>query len=89
MTEPKKKKRWIKAAIGENKGKLHEKLGVPKGEKIPEEKLSAALKSKNPETRREANLAKTLKGFHRKKKAPTTRGLMGKMYGKKSLETKE
>lgn len=58
------KKSWIKGAVADGKGKLHEHLHVKQGEKIPEEKLNAALRSKNPTIRKEANLAKTLKHFH-------------------------
>jgi len=88
MTEQKKKKRWIKSAV-EDRGALHRHLGVAEGEKIPEEKLRDALKSKDPAIRKEANLAMTLKGFHKDKKEkqrPTAKGLMSKMYGKKSVE---
>lgn len=46
-----------------NKGALHRKLGVPAGQKIPAKKLAAAAKSSNPKERKEAALAKTLKGF--------------------------
>jgi hypothetical protein len=51
---------WIKGAI-RHKGALHKTLGVPQGEKIPEKKLEKAEHSKNPLTRRRANLAETLK----------------------------
>lgn len=61
------KKKWIKGAIGE-KGGLHHSLGIPENEKIPESKLRAATHSKNPTTRKQANLAITLKGFRKKKK---------------------
>ena len=56
------KKRWIKDAI-KHPGALRKKLGVKEGQKIPEKKLEKAEHSKNPTTRRQANLAKTLKGF--------------------------
>jgi hypothetical protein len=55
-------KKWLKGAI-KNPGALHRKLGVPEGEKIPADKLEAATHSKNPTTRRQANLAETMKGF--------------------------
>lgn len=42
------------------KGLLHEKLGVPKGQKIPAEKLDQALNSKSPSERKEANFAKNI-----------------------------
>ena len=61
MTEaPKKKKKWIKAAVAEGKGKLHEKLGVAKDKKIPEAKLDAATHSKNPTTKNSSLKSKTL-----------------------------
>lgn len=63
MAEAKKKK-WISGAVSEGKGKLHRKLGVPEGDKIPEEKLEKALHSKDKTERKEAQLAKTLKQFH-------------------------
>ena len=43
------------------KGALHKYLGVPQGKKIPEKKLKKAEHSKNPLTRKRANLAETLK----------------------------
>ncbi len=57
-------KHWIGAAT-KNKGGLHRALGVPAGQKIPAKKLAKAEHSKNPKVRKEANLAKTLKGFHK------------------------
>lgn len=59
-------KKWIKGAI-KHPGKLHRDLGVPEGKKIPAKKLAKAEHSKNPAIRKEASLAKTLKGFHKKK----------------------
>jgi hypothetical protein len=56
--------KWIASAI-KHPGALHRSLGVPEGQKIPAKKLAAARHSKNPTTRRRANLAKTLSGFHR------------------------
>jgi hypothetical protein len=58
-------KNWIKGAI-KHPGALHSSLGVPQGQKIPASKLAKATHSSNPTTRRRANLAKTLKGFHSK-----------------------
>lgn len=56
--------KWIQKALGpKSKGKLHKKLGVPQGKKIPEGKLNAAAKKKG-KVGKEARLAKTLKGFH-------------------------
>ena len=62
MADPKK---WIKGAI-KHPGKLHRDLGVPMGKVIPAKKLAKAEHSKSPSIRREANLAKTLKGFKKK-----------------------
>ena len=57
--------KWIAGATKKNKGALHRALGVPQGEKIPAKKLAAAGHSDNPRIRKEAALAKTLKGFKR------------------------
>lgn len=54
------KKHWIAAAV-KDKGALHRNLGVPEGDKIPENKLDKAANSKTPKIRKEDNLAKTLK----------------------------
>jgi ribosomal protein L16/L10AE len=62
------KRKWISGAVKEGKGALHRHLHVPEGEKIPEEKLESAMHSKNKTIRREAQLARTLKGFHPKAK---------------------
>lgn len=47
------------------KGALHRSLHVPKGEKIPEEKLEKAAHSKNPKLRKRAIVAETLKKLPR------------------------
>lgn len=47
------------------RGALHEDLGVPKGEKIPEAKLAAAAKKPGVVGKR-ARLAETMKGFKKK-----------------------
>ena len=47
------------------KGKLHRELKVQQDEKIPAKKLVKAEHSENPTIRKEADLAKTLKGFNR------------------------
>jgi hypothetical protein len=58
--------KWIQKALSpSSKGKLRAKLGVKKGEKIPASKLAKAAKSKNPTTRRQAALAKTLKKLNK------------------------
>lgn len=54
-------KNWIAGAT-KSKGALHKALGVPAGTKIPAKKLNAAAK-KSGKIGKEANLAKTLKGF--------------------------
>ena len=55
---------WIAGAT-QNKGALHRRLHVPEGEKIPAKKITKAEHSKNPTERKEASLAKTLKGLHK------------------------
>jgi hypothetical protein len=57
--------KWIKGAI-KHPGKLHRELGVKQGQKIPAKKLEKAEHSKNPTLRKEADLAKTLKGMRKK-----------------------
>lgn len=58
-------KNFIKDAI-KHPGKLHRELGVAEGKKIPAKKLAKAEHSKNPTIRKEAVLAKTLKGMSKK-----------------------
>lgn len=58
------RKQWIAGAI-KSPGALHRDLGVPQGEKIPAKKLERATHSENPTIRKRANLAETLKGFHK------------------------
>lgn len=55
-------KKFIAEAI-KHPGALRKKLHVKGDEKIPEKKLEKAEKSSNPTTRKQANLAKTLRGF--------------------------
>lgn len=62
------KKRWIQDAI-KRPGALRKKLGVKKGQKIPKSKLRKATKSKNPRTRKQANLAITLSKMKKKKRS--------------------
>jgi hypothetical protein len=62
------KEKWIAKAINpEHKGSLRKSLKVKEGKDIPKAKLEKAAHSKNPETRRQANLAKTLRSFHKGK----------------------
>jgi hypothetical protein len=64
-SETKMAKNWIKDAVGKP-GALHKQLGVPEGEKIPEEKLNAALAGKYGElAQKRARLAKTLKKINK------------------------
>jgi hypothetical protein len=46
---------------GGHKGKLHRELGVPEGEKIPAGRLAQAKHSSNPEIKRDAIRADTMK----------------------------
>ena len=55
-------KHWIQGAI-KHPGALHEDLGVPRGEKIPEKKLKSA-EHKGGVVGKRAHLAETLKGMH-------------------------
>ena len=55
-----KSKDWIKGAV-KRPGALRKKLGVKKGKKITAAQLKKASNSKNPLTRKQANLAKTFK----------------------------
>lgn len=65
IEEKKMAKKWIQD-MHMKKGALHKDLGVKKGVKIPEAKLEKAEHSKNPKTRKRANLAETLKKMHKK-----------------------
>jgi hypothetical protein len=46
------------------KGGLHRALGVPEGDKIPEEKIEAAKKSSNSHLAHMANFASTMSHFN-------------------------
>lgn len=46
-----------------NRGKLHAKLGIPQGQKIPLSRLLAAKRSKSGAMRKEANFAINARGF--------------------------
>ena len=60
-------KKWIQDAIKPSaKGALRKKLGVKKDKNIPLAKLDKAEKSKNPTTRKQANLAMTLRKINKK-----------------------
>jgi hypothetical protein len=49
---------------GGTPGKLHKEIGVPEGQKIPAGRLEAATHSSNPEVRRDAIRAETMKKWH-------------------------
>lgn len=63
MGWPYRKKIEIKPS---HKGKLHEDLGVPQGEKIPESKLAAAKDSPDPSVRKRATFAENAKNWGKK-----------------------
>ena len=46
---------------GGEKGKLHRELGISTDKKIPSNRLAAAARSKNPEVKRDAIRAQTMK----------------------------
>lgn len=52
---------------GGKKGKLHRRLGIPVGQKIPEQRLAAAANSPDQETKREAIRAETMEGWNHKR----------------------
>jgi len=56
--------KWIDKAMSRPgaKGGLHRSLGIPQGQKIGAKRIEAATHSKNPKTRKEAQLAKNMKG---------------------------
>jgi hypothetical protein len=60
----KKPKKFIQKAI-KHPGALHRELGVPEGKTIPVSKMRKALHSDNPKMRKQANLAKTLRGLRK------------------------
>ena len=62
MAKGKKKdnKKWIQKAI-KRPGALRKKAGVKKDEKIPVSKLKSMSKSKNPRTKKQAQLALTFR----------------------------
>lgn len=51
---------------GGAKGKLHRKLGVPEGQKIPAARLAQAAHSRDPATKRMAVRAETMKKWNHK-----------------------
>ena len=61
----KDKKKWIQNAI-KRPGALRKKAGVKEGENIPVRWLRKAIKSNDPRTRRQAQLALTFKKMRRR-----------------------
>lgn len=59
--------KFIQKALSKKgaKGKLHRKLGVPEGEKIPAKKLAKAAHSKSPTLKKEVAFARTLRGLRK------------------------
>lgn len=53
---------WIE---GLHHGGLHESLGIPSGQKIPEKRIKKAEHSSNPKERKQAIAAETLKGLRK------------------------
>ena len=60
MKKKKNENNWIENAI-KSPGALRKTLRVKKGSKISDAKLKKAEESKNPTTRKRANLAETMK----------------------------
>lgn len=55
---------WIDKAMSRPgaKGGLHRSLGIPQGQKIPAARLEAATHSSDPKTRKQAQMAKNMRG---------------------------
>ena len=60
-----KDRKWIQK-MHMKKNALRDTTKTPKGKNISAKALNKASKSRNPTTRKQASLAKTLKGFRRK-----------------------
>jgi hypothetical protein len=56
------KRNWIQEAVGEHSGALRAKLHVKEGHDIPAKKL-VVKPGDSTKTKRQKNLAKTLRGF--------------------------
>ena len=67
---------------GGTPGKLHREIGVPTGEKIPAKKLEAAAHSKNPEIKRDAERAETMKKW----KKPSAEERRARLYDRKKKD---
>jgi len=69
VKKKKKDKNWIQGAV-KRPGALRKKIlgkNAPPSKKISASQLNKAAKSKNPTTRRQANLAKTFKKMNRRR----------------------
>ncbi len=64
---------------GGEKGKLRRELGISEDKKIPAARLAAAIHSRNPEIRRDAIRARTMKDWHHSSR----KEMAQKLYGKK------
>ena len=58
--ESKKDVKWMQKAFKNNKGGLHKALNVPKGDKIPKDKLDKAVNSKDKHVKKMAQLVKNV-----------------------------
>ena len=56
---------WIQGAVAKHPGALHAELHVPQVQKIPQKQILKATHSQNPEERKRAILAETLKNMHK------------------------
>ena len=56
----KKDGKWMQKAFKNNKGGLHKALNVPKGDKIPKDKLDKAVNSKDKHVKKMAQLVKNV-----------------------------
>ena len=64
----KSKRRWMQRAFSKHPGRLHRRLHVPEGQRIPASKLRKAAHSSDPSLRKEAALAKTGKRYGGKRR---------------------
>ena len=62
-----KKKLWMKEAFSGATGQLRKSTGTKAGKNISAAALEKAAHSKNPKTRKRANLAKTARKINKKK----------------------
>jgi hypothetical protein len=81
MQKTGRKKGWVskeKFHPGGEKGKLHRELRISEDKKIPSARLEAATHSRNPEIRRDAIRAKTMKSWNHGSRKEIARKLYGK-----------